>query len=301
MYDVIILGGGPAGLTVGLYAGRAKLKTVIFESNNIGGNAAWIDQLDNYPGFPSGVSGAELMDNFHKQAERFGVETRMEEVIKIESLPEGKKVTTNEGEYLARAVVITLGARRRELQVPGEQEFKGSGVSYCATCDAAFFEGVPVAVVGGGDSAVNEALFLSNIASKVYLIHRREGFRANQTSVDKMLANDKIELKLNKVVSRVEGDSIMRRVILQDSNTHSEEILEIEGLFVSVGLVAAAEFLEGVLDTEDGYVITDADMHTSVEGIFAAGDIRVKRSRQVATAVGDGAQAGMAVTAYLKE
>ncbi len=301
MYDVIILGGGPAGLTVGLYTGRAKLKTVIFESNSIGGNAAWIDQLDNYPGFPSGVSGAELMDSFHKQAERFGVETRMEEVIKIESLPEGKKVTTSEGEYLARAVVITLGASRRELQVPGEQEFKGSGVSYCATCDAAFFEGVPVAVVGGGDSAVNEALFLSNIASKVYLIHRREGFRANQTSVDKMLANDKIERKLNKVVSRVEGDSIMRRVVLQDVNTKAEEILEVEGLFVSVGLVAAAEFLEGVLDTEDGYVITNEDMHTSVEGIFAAGDIRVKRSRQVATAVGDGAQAGMAVTAYLKE
>lgn len=301
MYDVIILGGGPAGLTVGLYAGRAKLKTVIFESNSIGGNAAWIDQLDNYPGFPLGVSGAELMGSFHKQAERFGVETRMEEVIKIESLPEGKKVTTSEGAYLARAVVITLGASRRELQVPGEQEFKGSGVSYCATCDAAFFEGVPVAVVGGGDSAVNESLFLSNIASKVYLIHRREGFRANQTSVDKMLANDKIELKLNKVVSRVEGDSIMRRVILQDVNTKSEEVLEVEGLFVSVGLVAAAEFLEGVLDTEDGYVITNEDMHTSIEGIFAAGDIRVKRSRQVATAVGDGAQAGMAVTAYLKE
>lgn len=301
MYDVIILGGGPAGLTVGIYAGRAKLKTVIFEANNIGGNAAWIDQLDNYPGFPDGISGAVLMDHFLKQTERFGVETRIEEVVKIESLAEGKKVTTNAGEYLTKAVVIALGARRRELQVPGEQEFKGSGVSYCATCDAAFFEGVPVAVVGGGDSAVNEALFLSNIASKVYLIHRREGFRANQTSVDKMLANEKIELKLNKVVNRVEGDSIMRRVILQDVHTKAEEVLEIEGLFVSIGLVAAAEFLEGVLDTEDGYVLTDTDMRTSIEGIFAAGDIRVKHSRQVATAVGDGAQAGMAVTAYLKE
>jgi len=301
MYDVIILGGGPAGLTVGLYTGRAKLKTVIFEANNIGGNAAWIDQLDNYPGFPQGISGPELMANFHQQAERFGVETRMEEIIKIETLPEGKKVTTNEGEYLARAVVITLGAKRRELQVPGEQEFKGSGVSYCATCDAAFFAECEVAIVGGGDSAVNEALFLSNIASRVYLIHRREGFRANQTAVDKMLANDKIELRLNKVVSRIEGDGIMKQVILQDVNTKSEEILEVEGLFVSVGLVAAAEFLEGVVDMEDGYIITDEDMRTSVEGIFAAGDIRVKRSRQVATAVGDGAQAGMAVTAYLKE
>lgn len=301
MYDVIILGGGPAGLTVGLYTGRAKLKTVIFEANSIGGNAAWIDKLDNYPGFPDGVNGFELMDNFHKQAERFGVETRLEEVIKIESLPEGKKVTTTEGEYMARAVVISLGARRRELKIPGEQEFKGSGVSYCATCDAAFFEGVPVAVVGGGDSAVNEALFLADICSQVYLIHRREGFRANQTSVDKMLANKKIELKLNKIISRIEGDSLMRQLILQDVNTRAEEVLEVEGLFVSIGLVAAADFLEGLVEGEDGYVITDENMQTSVEGIFAAGDIRVKRSRQVATAVGDGAQAGMAVTAYLKE
>ncbi len=301
MYDVIILGAGPAGLTAGLYTGRAKLKTLILEASSIGGNAAWIDQLDNYPGFPFGVSGAELMDSFHKQAERFGVEIRFEEVVNIESQPEGKKVITTQGEYMARAVIITLGAQRRELHVPGEQEFKGMGVSYCATCDAAFFGGVPVAVVGGGDSAVKEALFLSDIASKVYLIHRREGFRANQTAVDKMLANDKIELKLNKTVNRVEGDSLMRRVILQDVNDGAEESLEVEGLFISIGLVAAADFLESLLDTEEGYILTDAEMKTSVEGIFAAGDIRVKQGRQVATAVGDGAQAGIAVSAYLKE
>lgn len=301
MYDVIILGGGPAGLTVGLYTGRAKLKTLLLEGSHIGGNAAWIDQLENYPGFPFGISGTELMDNFHKQAERFGVETRMEEVIKLESLPEGKKVTTYEGEYWGRAVVIALGAKRRELEVPGEQEFKGSGVSYCATCDAAFFENYPVAVVGGGDSAVNEALFLSGIVSKVYLIHRREGFRANQTSVDKMLANDKIELKTNKIVTRIEGEGLMQRVILQDVNTSEEEVLPVEGLFVSIGLVAAAEFLEGVVATKEGYVITDAEGRTSVEGIFAAGDIRVKNTRQVATAVGDGSQVGMIVSAYLKE
>lgn len=301
MYDVIILGGGPAGLTAGLYTGRAKLNTLLLEGSHIGGNAAWVDQLENYPGFPFGISGAELMDNFHKQAERFGVETRMEEVIQLEDLPEGKKVTTTEGEYWARVVVIALGAKRRELEVPGEQEFKGSGVSYCATCDAAFFENYPVAVVGGGDSAVNEALFLAGIASRVYLIHRREGFRANQTSVDKMLANDKIELKTNRIVVRIEGNGLMQRVILQDVNTKEEEVLPVEGLFISIGLVAAAEFLEGVVATEDGYVLTDEDGRTSVEGIFAAGDIRVKRTRQVATAVGDGAQVGMIVSSYLKE
>jgi thioredoxin reductase (NADPH) len=301
MYDVLILGGGPAGLTVGLYTGRAKLKTMLLEASHIGGNAAWIDQLENYPGFPFGISGAELMENFHKQAERFGVETRMEEVIKLESLPEGKRVTTNEGEYWAKVVVIALGAKRRELEVPGEQKFKGSGVSYCATCDAAFFENYPVAVVGGGDSAVNEALYLASIASRVYLIHRREGFRANQTSLDKMKANDKIEMKTNKIVTRIEGEGIMQRLILQDVNTRAEEVLSVEGLFISIGLVAAAEFLEGVVATEEGYVITDAEGRTSVEGIFAAGDIRVKNTRQVATAVGDGSQVGMIVSAYLKE
>lgn len=301
MYDVIILGSGPAGLTAGLYTGRAKLKTLIFESSMVGGNAAWIDQLDNYPGFPFGVSGGELMENFRKQAERFGVEIRFEEVINVESKSEGKKITTSEGEYWAKAVIIAAGARRRELNVPGEQEFKGSGVSYCATCDGAFFDGYPVAVVGGGDSAVKEALYLSDIASKVYLIHRREGFRANQTAVDKMLANNKIDLKLNCVVKRIEGDSVMRKVTLENVITHEEEMLEVEGLFVSIGLVAAADFIEGLVETEDGYIITDDEMRTSVEGVYAAGDIRVKRGRQVATAVGDGAQAGIAVSEYLKE
>lgn len=301
MYDVIILGGGPAGLTAGLYTGRAKLSTLILESSMIGGNAAWIDKLDNYPGFPFGVSGKELMDDFQKQAERFGVEIEFAEVLNVESLPEGKKVITSAGEYWARSVIIAVGARRRELNVEGEQTFRGSGVSYCATCDGAFFDGLPVAVVGGGDSAVKESLYLADIASKVYLIHRREGFRANQTAVDKMLANNRIELKLNRVVKRIEGDNLMRKVILENVLTHEEETLEIEGLFVSIGLVAAADFIEGLVDTEEGYIITDDEMRTSVEGIFAAGDIRAKHGRQVATAVGDAAQAGIAVSEYLKE
>jgi len=301
MYDVIILGGGPAGLSAGIYTGRAWLKTLILESAVVGGNAAIADKIDNYPGFPFGILGGELMDNFRKQAERFGAEIRMEEVVKIADTPSGKKVITTEGEYITRAVIIATGARRRELGVEGEQEFMGRGVSYCATCDGAFFRDYPVAVVGGGESAVKEALYLADIASKVYLIHRRDEFRASPDSVDKMRKNAKIEPRLNRVVKRIEGDTVMRRVILQDVQSETEEVLEVEGLFVSIGLVAATEFVAGLINTEDGYIITDDHMETSVAGIFAAGDIRAKRTRQIATAVGDGAMAGMAVTEFLKE
>jgi thioredoxin reductase (NADPH) len=215
VYDVIIIGGGPAGLTAAIYTGRAKLRTLVLEAAILGGNAGQTDQIDNYPGFPFGISGADLMENFWKQAQRFGAELKMEEVIGIEESPGGKRVITDQGEYLARSVIITVGARRRELEVEGEKEYLGRGVSYCATCDGAFFQDFPVAVVGGGDSAVKEALYLADIASRVYLIHRREGFRANQTAVDKMLANERIELRLNKVVKRIEGEGMMQSLILQ--------------------------------------------------------------------------------------
>jgi len=301
MYDVIILGGGPAGLSAGIYTGRAWLKTLILESAVVGGNAAIADKIDNYPGFPFGILGGELMDNFRKQAERFGATIRMEEVIMIEDTPTGKKVITTEAEYMTRAIIIATGADRRELKVEGEQEFLGRGVSYCATCDGAFFRDYPVAVVGGGESAVKEALYLADIASKVYLIHRREEFRATPDSVDKMKKNPKIEPRLNRVIKRIEGDTLMRRIILQDVQSEAEEVLEVEGLFVSIGLVAATDFVTGLINTKDGYIITNEHMQTSVEGIFAAGDIRSKRTRQIATAVGDGVQAGMEVTEYLKE
>jgi len=301
VYDVVIIGSGPAGITAAIYTGRAKLKTLILESFITGGNAGITDLIENYPGFPFGISGADLIENFVKQATRFGAELKTEEVIKIEDTPEGKKVTTNQDIYYTRAIIIATGARRRELKVKGEKEFLGRGVSYCATCDGAFFQGVPVAVVGGGDSAVKEALYLADIASKVYLIHRREGFRANQTAVDKMLTSDKIELKLNRVIDQVEGDVMMKNLVLQDVNTGEKERLAVEGLFVSIGLVPAVDFIGGLADTEDGYIITDDNMCTSIKGVYAAGDIRAKKVRQIATAVGDGAVAGIAVTEYLKE
>lgn len=300
MYDVIIIGAGPAGLTAGIYTGRARLKTLLLEPGAVGGNAAVTDLIENYPGFPFGVSGPDLMENFRKQAIRFGVELLTEEVLALENVPGGKKVTTTGGEYFGRTVIIAAGVTRRKLQVEGEEEFLGRGVSYCATCDGAFFKDLPVAVVGGGDTAVKEALYLADIASRVYLIHRREVMRANPTSLERMAANDKIKLKLNRVVKCIKGDSLMHKVILYNSADHKQEELEVEGLFVSIGMVPAGDFIGSRLETRDGYIVTDERMQTSVERIFAAGDIRSKDVRQVATAVGDGAIAGVAVTEYLQ-
>lgn len=302
MYDVIIIGSGAAGFSAAIYTGRAKLKTLILEKGVIGGNTAQTDLIDNYPGFPFGVNGIDLMEDFRKQAERFGTEIEMDEVASIEGVAEGKKIITSSGkEYLTRAIIIAVGAKRRELGVLGEDEFVGRGVSYCATCDGAFFGNAKVAVIGGGDSAVKEALYLADIADRVYLVHRREGFRANQTAIDKMKATNNIELKLNKVVSSIKGDSLMESLVLKDVNTGQEEALSVEGVFVSIGLVPATGFLAGFLETVDGYIPTNENMETAVPGVYAAGDIRVKTARQVATAVGDGVVAGMAVTEYLKE
>lgn len=301
MYDVVIIGSGPAGLTAAIYTSRAKLKTLVLESTVFGGNAALIDHIDNYPGFPFGVGGADLMDNFRQQAERFGAELRLEEVRSLKNSPEAKIVVTDMQEYLAKSVIIAMGAKRRELEVDGEKDFLGRGVSYCATCDGAFFAGASVAVVGGGDSAVKEALYLAGIAKKVYLIHRREGFRANRTALEKLMDNARIELKLNRVVKQVEGDALMKSLLLKNLKTGEEERLEAEGLFVSIGLVAGTELLGGMLENREGYITTDENMMSSIPGIFAAGDVRAKKERQVATAVGEGALAGIAVSEYLQE
>ncbi len=302
MYDVIIIGAGPAGLTAAIYTGRAKLKTLILESNIPGGNAGITDMIENYPGFPQGINGGELMALFLEQAENFGAELVYDEVRGITSSDGIQTVITSQGQYQGRALIIAAGARRRELEVAGEKEYTGKGVSYCATCDGLFFQKSPVAVIGGGDSAIKEALYLSDIASKVYLVHRREGFRANETSLDKMLKDARIELKLNKIVKRIQGDNtMMKNLVLYDVKTGQEENLEVEGVFVSIGMIPASEFFTDLLDLSNGYIVTDENMMTSIPGIFAAGDVRFKKLRQVSTAVGDGAMAAAAVTEFLKE
>jgi len=301
MYDVIIIGAGPAGLTAAIYTGRAKLSTLVLESNIPGGNAGITDMIENYPGFPDGINGGELMSMFMQQAEKFGAEIAYEEALGIEVSDDIKTIVTAQGKYQCRAVIIAAGAKRRELEVEGEKEYGGKGVSYCATCDGMFFQKSPVAVVGGGDSAIKEALYLADIASRVYLVHRREGFRANETSLGKMLDDDRIELKLNKIVKRIEGDSsMMKRLVLQDVKTGEEEELEAEGVFVSIGMIPASGFLTDQVNCSNGYILTDENMLTSVRGIFAAGDVRTKELRQVATAVGDGAMAAAAATEFLK-
>ncbi len=302
MYDVIIVGAGPAGLTAAIYTGRAKLKTLILESNIPGGNAGITDMIENYPGFPQGINGGELMALFLEQAQNFGAELVYDEVRAITSSNGIQTIITSQGQYQGRALIIAAGARRKELEVAGEKEYAGKGVSYCATCDGLFFQKSPVAVIGGGDSAIKEALYLSDIASKVYLVHRREGFRANETSLDKMFEDHRIELKLNKIVKRIEGNNtMMKNLVLYDVKTEQEEKLEVEGVFVSIGMIPASEFLTDILDLSNGYIVTDENMMTSIPGIFAAGDVRSKKLRQVSTAVGDGAIAAAAVTEFLKE
>ncbi|HNX28176.1 MAG TPA: thioredoxin-disulfide reductase [Syntrophomonadaceae bacterium] len=301
MYDVIIIGSGPAGLTAAIYNGRAKLKTMVLEAAGVGGNAALTDKIDNFPGFPFGIDGSDLMDNFRKQAERFDVEIKMEEATSLAVDKTGIKILTDQNEYLSRTLIIATGAKRRQLEVPGEKSFLGRGVSYCATCDGAFFNGLPVAVVGGGDAAVKEALHLADVASHVYLIHRREGFRANETAMAKLRANERISLKLNRVVEKIEGQEFVTRLLLKDVKNQEQEFLAVDGIFISIGLVPENTLFKDFVETRDGYIITDTNMRTSQPGVFAAGDIVYKTYRQVATAVGDGALAGIAAIDYLKE
>ncbi|MGI6433924.1 MAG: thioredoxin-disulfide reductase [Syntrophomonadaceae bacterium] len=302
MYDVIILGAGPAGLAAAIYTGRAKLSTLVLEASMVGGNAGITDLIENYPGFPEGINGSELMARFMQQAENCGAEIRYDEALDLERTDDGIVVKTRSEELAAQAVLVATGARRRELQVLGEQEFMGRGVSYCATCDGAFFKNSPVAVVGGGDSAVKEALYLADIASQVYLIHRREGFRANQTSLERMRCHERIFLKINKVVQEIAGDQNgVKQIVIKDVTNGKTEKISVEGVFVSIGMVPAIGFLEQRLDNAAGYIVVDEQLRTSMPGVFAAGDICSKKVRQVATAVGDGALAGVAITEYLKE
>lgn len=299
-YEVVIIGGGPAGLTAGIYVARSRLRALLLEAAFPGGNAALTDQIDNYPGFPFGISGPELADRFRQQAERFGLEIRIAEAKRIVLEGDLKRIDTDKGTLVADIVIVAAGVRRRELGVPGETELVGKGVSYCATCDGPFFENRRVAVVGGGDSAVEEALYLSGLAERVYLVHRRDTLRANRMAQEKLLANNRIELKLNRVVERLEGEKMLKALVLKDTVTGDLERLEVDGAFVSIGMKPALGFLGNLVELKEGYIVTDENMHTSVPGILAAGDIRYKTDRQIATAVGDGAIAGMEAVRLLE-
>jgi len=299
-YDVVIIGGGPAGLTAGLYTSRARLSSLLIERMGVGGQIADAEQVDNYPGFPEGIGGFELGQLMHQQATKYGLKTLLAEVIGIE-LQEGQKVVkTTEGNFTAKAVIIASGSKRRKLGVPGEEKFTGRGVSYCATCDAAFFKEKPVAVVGGGNAAITEALHLTKFASKVTVIHRRDQLRATSILQEKALSEPKMEFLWNTIVEEIEGEDVVKRIRLRQVKTGEESTLDISGIFVSVGLSPNTDYLRGVLPLDAaGSITTNDRMETEISGIFAAGDIRHNSAMQAITAAGDGATAAMYAEKFL--
>jgi len=299
-YDIIIIGGGPAGLSAGIYASRGGLRTLLIEKGMYGGLIANADIVENYPGFPEGISGFEIGDRMYQQASKFGLETLAAEATGVDLLKDVKTVSTGEGEFSARVIIIAAGAERNRLGVPGENAFLNRGVSYCATCDGALFKDRVVAVIGGGDSAVEEALFLTKFASKVIIIHRRNQLRASKTAQDRVASHKKIELIWDTVVEEIRGDKMVSELILRNVKTGAKSTLAVQGIFVYVGQSPNTSYLKGQIPLDDeGKIITGDNMETKVKGVFAAGDIRRNSSRQVITAAGDGATAAIAAEKFL--
>ena len=301
-YEVVIIGGGPAGLTAGLYTSRARLNSLLIEKGLVGGQILNAEKVDNYPGFPEGISGLKLGELMHQQATKYGLKTIIAEATGIEPQPKQIVVKTTEGNFIAKAVIIASGSERRKLGIPGEEEFTGKGVSYCATCDAAFFRDLPVAVVGGGNAAITEALHLTKFASKVTVIHRREQLRASGIMQEKAFSQPKIEFLWDTVAETIEGENSVTRIKLRQLKTGEESSLDISGVFISVGLKPNTNYLKGVLPLDEGgYVITSDKMETEIPGIFAAGDIRRNSARQAITAAGDGATAAFYAEKFITQ
>ena len=306
IYDVIILGGGPAGLAAGLYAGRSRLSTLIIEKGQDGGQIAITDEIENYPGqMVEGESGPSLIARMTEQAKKFGAE-RCSDVIKsVELNGEVKKLVGAKGEYEAKCVIIATGAFPKPIGCENEGKFTGKGISFCATCDAAFFEDFEVYVVGGGDSAVEEAMYLTKFARKVTIIHRRDELRAAKSIQEKAFANPKIAFMWDSVVVKVDGDELLSSMTVKNVKTGELTTVEADeddglfGLFGFIGYNPNSQLFEGMLDMENGYIKTDDNMHTNIPGVFAAGDIRVKSLRQVVTAAADGAIAAMQAEHYI--
>ena len=306
IYDVIILGGGPAGLAAGLYAGRSRLSTLIIEKGQDGGQIAITDEIENYPGqMVEGESGPSLIARMTEQAKKFGAE-RCSDVIKsVELNGEVKKLVGAKGEYEAKCVIIATGAFPKPIGCENEGKFTGKGISFCATCDASFFEDFEVYVVGGGDSAVEEAMYLTKFARKVTIIHRRDELRAAKSIQEKAFANPKIAFMWDSVVVKVDGDELLSSMTVKNVKTGELTTVEADeddglfGLFGFIGYNPNSQLFEGMLDMENGYIKTDDNMHTNIPGVFAAGDIRVKSLRQVVTAAADGAIAAMQAEHYV--
>lgn len=306
-YDVIILGAGPAGLSAALYAGRACLKTLLIEKAMPGGQITQTADIENYPGqLLEGESGFTLTERMTQQADHFGVEHAYDEILSVDLNGAEKRLIGRSGEYCARAVIIATGAHPKPIGCENEQTFVGRGISFCATCDGAFFRDQEVYVVGGGDSAVEEAIFLTRFASKVTIIHRRDQLRAVKSIQEKAFANPKLDFLWNTVVEKADGDDVLREITVRSTVTGEVRTLRPSeadgtlGLFGFVGYAPNTALFDGLLDMEQGYIRTDEDMRTSVDGVFAAGDVRVKHLRQVITAAADGAIAATQAARYLE-
>ncbi len=298
--DLVIIGGGPAGLTAGIYAARAALNTVLIERGMPGGQAASTERIENYPGFPDGIGGPDLAMKMAEQAQKFGCEIVYYDVEKLERLDDGFKITAGDFEFFSKAVIVTSGAKPKFLGVKGEREFHGRGVSYCATCDGAFFRDATLAVVGGGDAAVEEAMFLTKFASKVYVIHRRGELRATKILQKRAKENPKIEFVWHSVVEEIKGEQKVESVLLRDVRTNEQKELKVDGVFVYVGTEANSDLIKDLVPLDqNGYVIAGEDTTTDVPGLFVAGDIRKKTLRQVLTAAADGAVAATQAEKYL--
>jgi thioredoxin reductase (NADPH) len=301
MYDLIIIGGGPAGLTAGIYTARARLNVLLLERLAPGGQVLTTDWVENYPGFPDGISGFELVERMKTQAENFGLPIRLEEVVGLEFSSEKKIVITNKERIEAKAVILALGATPKKLGIEGEEVLTGKGVSYCATCDGPFYKDQEVAVIGGGDTALEEALFLTRFASKIHLAHRRDKLRAIKLLQDRAMAEEKIKFLWDTIPLKILGENGVEGIELKNVKTGEVSRKEIQGVFIFVGTQPNADVINGMVkQDENGFVITDEKMKTSFPGVFAAGDIRSKPWRQISTAVGEGATASFFAERYLE-
>ncbi len=303
-FDVIIVGGGATGLSAALYTSRAMLKTAIVERLAPGGQILLTDVIENYPGFPDGITGPELSQLYERQAVKYGAEILYDSAIGLKNLDGAvKTVVGDEGEYSAKVIIISSGGDHNKLEVPGEDEYSGKGVSYCATCDGNFFRDMPVAVVGGGDSAMQESLYLTQMTEKVTVLHRRDKLRASKILQDRAMKHPKIEFKWNTVVERVQGNGQMESLLLKDTHSGEASTLDVPGLFIFIGFHPNTEFLrESSVELDGGgHIIANMAMETNVPGVYGAGDVRANSDRQLGTAVGDGITAALSAYHYIEE
>jgi len=301
--DIVIVGGGPAGLTAGLYCCRSGKRTILVEGKGLGGQLATAPLIENYPGTGNGISGIELVQNMQNQAVKFGLEIIYQEAKNIVEGKNGlKRVEAEDGTFQANAIIVASGVHHRRLDVPGEKEFMGKGISYCATCDGPLYRDQDVAVIGGGNAAAEEALFLTNFVHKIFLIHRRDKLRAVKILQDRLFSNSNIEVKWDSIINEIKGKQSVESVILKNLKNDKEYELQVSGIFVSIGYRPNTDFLKGILALdENGYIETKDNMSTSSRGIFACGDCRKKMLRQVVTACGDGALAAVQAIKYVDE